>query len=90
MTGHDAAKGLPRHRNASRRIAVPVRWALSPLDFRAHVLTDGDQPLGVLMALCGAVLPMVVPEHEDPPGGRCPSCDEGRRAEVDSWGTVPQ
>lgn len=27
----------------------PVRWSLSPLDYRAHAIVEGDSPLGVLV-----------------------------------------
>jgi hypothetical protein len=26
------------------RVSGPLRWVLSPLDYRAHVLVDGDRP----------------------------------------------
>jgi hypothetical protein len=51
-----------------------VRWALSPLDFLAHALTDGQQPPDVLVSRCGQRLPRVIEEHADPPGAICLPC----------------
>lgn len=58
-----------------------VRWVLSPLDCRVHLLIPAaDLPWGVLKARCGAVLPTgVARRHERPPGGAhrtCPTCAE--------------
>jgi hypothetical protein len=37
------------------RVSGPLRWVLSPLDYRAHVLADGDQAVGGQGAVrCGA------------------------------------
>ena len=45
------------------------RQALSPLDFRAHAVTEYDNhPIGVLIAHCGHLLPMVVEVDAAPPG----------------------
>ena len=53
----------------------PLRWALSPLDFRAHAVTAlDDHPIGVLIARCGHRLPMVVELDSEPPGAPCPAC----------------
>ncbi len=50
-------------------------WALSPLDFRAHAVTEHDNhPIGVLIARCGHLLPMVVTIDPTPPGAPCPAC----------------
>lgn len=62
----------------------PVRWAVSPLDFDAHLLADGDQPLDVVKARCGQLLPMIVDEHEHPPGRVCPYCVLIARADLDA------
>ena len=52
-----------------------VGWALSPLDFRAHAVTEHDNhPIGVLIAQCGHLLPMVVEIDAAPPGRPCPAC----------------
>jgi len=52
-----------------------VGWALSPLDFRAHAVTEhGNHPIGVLIAHCGHLLPMVVEIDAAPPGRPCPGC----------------
>jgi len=52
-----------------------LRWALSPLDFRAHAVTElDDHPIGVLIARCGHRLPMVVELDAQPPGAPCPAC----------------
>ena len=71
----------PRPRPAPTRCPVnPVNppafgWALSPLDFRAHAVTEhGDHPIGVLIAHCGHRLPMVVQIDPAPPGAPCPAC----------------
>jgi hypothetical protein len=71
--------GLPEVRRAGpsllRRVSGPLRWVLSPLDYRAHVLVEGDQPVGVVAARCGAVLPVVFPVHDQPSGRPCPPCE---------------
>lgn len=78
----------PRHRPGPRSTAQPrpaptrcpvnraaVGWALSPLDFRAHAVTEHDNhPIGVLIAHCGHLLPMVVVIDTAPPGAPCPAC----------------
>lgn len=52
-----------------------LRWALSPLDFRAHAVTEiDDHPIGVLIARCGHRLPMVVEFDPEPPGAPCSTC----------------
>lgn len=46
-----------------------ARWALSPLDHRAHLLLpDGGHP-GVLAAYCGHLLPTVATVHDQPRPG---------------------
>lgn len=71
--------GLPQGRLADRsslqRAPGPLRWVLSPLDYRTHVLADGDQPAGVVKARCGAVLPVVFPVHDQPSDRPCPPCE---------------
>lgn len=86
MTHPDLPDQLPVQPNPPRRVTGPARWALSPLDYHAHVLTDGDQPLGVVKARCGALLPMVVTEHARPTGRKCPPCEVILRADLDAPG----
>jgi hypothetical protein len=85
MTDPDMPARPPAHPDPRGAVGAP-RWALSPLDYDAHVLADGDQPLGVLKARCGAVLPMVVPVHDHPPGRTCPPCELILRADLDAPG----
>lgn len=70
----DLPQGLQVQQNPPRPVAGPPRWALSPVDCQAHVLVDGDQPLGVVKAQCGALLPTAVAVHDHPRGRRCPPC----------------
>ena len=52
------------------------RWALSPLDHKAHLLLPEGGYSGVLAAYCGHLLPTVATVHDQPPDrGRCTSCD---------------
>jgi hypothetical protein len=53
-----------------------TRWAISPLDYTVHLLvSEGDQPLGVLQARCGHLLPTVVHQlDQPPPGSPCEDC----------------
>ena len=68
----------PRPRSAPKRCPVnpaALGWALSPLDFRAHAVIEHDNhPIGVLIACCGHLLPMVVTIDPTPPGAPCPAC----------------
>ena len=75
MTHSDLPERRPTDPNPPRRASRPLRWALSPLDYRAHVLADGDQPHGVVAARCGAVLPMIFPVQDQPSGRPCPACE---------------
>jgi len=76
--------GRPEVRRADsslpRRVLGSLRWVLSPLDYRMHVLVEGDQPGGVVAARCGAVLPVVFPVHDQPCGRPCPPCEVILRA----------
>jgi hypothetical protein len=56
-------------------VSGPLRWVLSSLDYRMHVLANGDQHMGVVKARCGAVLPVVFPVHDQPSGRPCPACE---------------
>jgi hypothetical protein len=80
--GRSAEPSLPR------RVSGPLRWVLSPLDYRAHVLADGDPSVGVVAARCGAVLPVVFPVHAQPSGRPCPPCEVILRVAVDVPGGV--
>ena len=75
MNSPDLPEGQPAHPSSPRRVSGPLRWVLSPLDYRAHVLVEGDQPRGVVAARCGAVLPVVFPVHAQPSGRPCPPCE---------------
>ncbi|MGH4022602.1 MAG: hypothetical protein ACRDT0_25875 [Pseudonocardiaceae bacterium] len=57
-------------------MSVPgVRWVLSPLDFRAHVLAEpADDPLGVWIARCGHGMPSAAGVDEAPRGTPCSAC----------------
>jgi hypothetical protein len=71
-----------------RGVSGPLRWVLSPLDYRAHVLVEGDQHVGVVAARCGAVLPVVFPVRDQPPGRPCPPCEVILRLDVAAPGRV--
>ncbi len=64
------------------RVSGLLRWVLSPLDYHAHVLADGDQAVGVVKARCGAVLPVVFPVRDRPSGRPCPACEVTLRVGV--------
>ncbi len=68
------------------RASGPLRWVLSPLDYRTHVLVDGDQAVGVVKARCGAVLPVVFPVRDGPSGRPCPPCEVTLRVGVGAAG----
>lgn len=51
-------------------------WAVFLLDFRVHVLAEGDFVGGVLAARCGHQLPTMVHQHDQPPPG--PPCEDCR------------
>jgi hypothetical protein len=68
------------------RVSGPLRWVLSPLDYRTHVLVDGDQAVGVVKARCGAVLPVVFPVRDGPSGRPCPPCEVTLRVGVGAAG----
>jgi hypothetical protein len=68
------------------RVSGPRRWVLSPLDYRTHVLVDGDHAVGVVKARCGAVLPVVFPVRDGPSGRPCPSCEVTLRVGVGAAG----
>jgi hypothetical protein len=84
----DLPEGRPVHPSAPRGVAGPLRWVLSPLDYLAHVLVEGDQPVGVVAARCGAVLPVVFPIRDQPSGRPCPSCEVILRLNVVAPGRV--
>jgi hypothetical protein len=86
MTPPGLSQGRPVDLSSLRRVSEPLRWVLSPLDYRMHVLVDGDQPRGVVKARCGAVLPVVFPVHDQPSGRPCPACEVSLGRYVDSSG----
>jgi hypothetical protein len=73
MTSADLLERRPA--DPPRRVSGTLRWVLSPLDYRTHVLAEGDQPVGVVAARCGAVLPVVFPVRDQPSGRPCPPCE---------------
>jgi hypothetical protein len=75
MTHAGLSQGRPADPSSLQRAPGPLRWVLSPLDYRTHVLADGDQAVGVVKARCGAVLPVVFPVHDQPTGRPCPPCE---------------
>jgi len=83
MSSPDLSGGRPA--DSPRRVSGP-QWVLSPLDYRAHVLADGDQPLGVVAARCGAVLPVVFPVRDQPSGRPCPPCEVILGVDLDAPG----
>ncbi len=75
-TGPAAALCLACLAGIDDALVSPARWAVSPYDCTAHLLSGGDQQRGRLAARCGAVLPSIAPVHHQPPGGRrCVQCD---------------
>lgn len=84
----DLPEGQPVHRSAPRGVSGSLRWVLSPLDYCAHVLAKSDQPVGVVAARCGAVLPVVFPVRDQPSGRPCPSCEVILRLDVVAAGRV--
>jgi hypothetical protein len=68
-------EGRPTGPNVPRRVSGPLRWVLSPLDYRTHVLAEGDPSVGVVAARCGAVLPVVFPVRDQPSSRVCPPCE---------------
>jgi hypothetical protein len=75
MTHPGVSEGRPAAPSSPREVSGPLWWVLSPLDYRAHVLAEGDQSRGVVKARCGAVLPVVFPVHAQPSGRPCPPCE---------------
>jgi hypothetical protein len=75
MTHAGLPQGRPADPSSLQRAPGPLRWALSPLDYRTHVLADGDQAVGVVKARCGAVLPVVFPVRDQPSDRPCPPCE---------------
>ena len=52
-----------------------ICWALSPLDYRAHVVTDGgDEPSGLVVARCGHRMPQAAVDGRFPRGPVCAAC----------------
>jgi hypothetical protein len=88
MTSPHPPERRPAHPSAPQRVSRPLRWVLSPLDYRAHALGEGNQPVGVVAARCGAVLPVVFPVRDQPSGRPCPSCEVILRLDVVAPGRV--
>ncbi|MGH3795439.1 MAG: hypothetical protein ACRDSP_11160 [Pseudonocardiaceae bacterium] len=60
--------------NPRRSDVRAPRWALSPLDYRAHAVDEyADHPWGVFIALCGHRL-LAGDLSDVPPGGLCVAC----------------
>lgn len=52
-----------------------MRWALSPLDYRAHAVTDATGgPPGGMVARCGHHLPVAAGLDEVPRAALCAGC----------------
>jgi hypothetical protein len=75
MSSPDLPERRPADPSSPQRVSGPLRWVLSPLDYHAHVLADGDQPQGVVAVRCGAVLPVVFSMRDQPSGRPCPPCE---------------
>lgn len=88
MSSPDLPAGRPAAPSSPGGVSGSLWWVLSPLDYRAHVLVEGDQPRGVVVARCGALLPVVFPVHAQPSGRPCPPCEVILRVAVDVPGTV--
>jgi len=71
----DLSERRPPDPSLPRGVSGPLRWVLSPLDYRTHVLVNGDEPRGVAKAGCGAVLPVVFPVRDQPSGRPCRPCE---------------
>lgn len=86
MTSPDLPAERPADPSAPRRVSGSPRWVLSPLDYHAHVLAEGDQHVGVVAARCGAALPVVFPVRYQPSGRPCPPCEVILRVDLDTPG----
>jgi hypothetical protein len=84
MTHPLLSERRPDDPRPTRGVSGSLRWVLSPLDYRTHVLIDGDQPVGVVKARCGAVLPVVFPVRDQPSDRSCPSCEVILRVDSDA------
>ena len=52
------------------------RWAVSPRDMRSHLLADdGRDPIGIVLAICGHIMPNSVDTGPQPTGTRCEACE---------------
>jgi hypothetical protein len=86
MTSPDLPEGRPAGPGAPRGVSGSLRWVLSPLDYRTHVLAEGDPAVGVVAARCGAVLPVVFPVRDQPSSRPCLSCEVVLRMDVVALG----
>ncbi len=71
-TGRSETRGCP----VTSALDPERRWALSPSDLRSHLLAEqGSAPRGMLMAICGQLMPDSVDTSPYPPTGlRYPTC----------------
>lgn len=59
------------------------RWALSPRDMHSHVLADnGRDPIGIVLAVCGHIMPNSVDTGPQPTSSRCEACEPHAVLEV--------
>jgi hypothetical protein len=56
-------------------VSRPAQWALSPLDFQAHLLLpESRHPKGVLKARCEHLLPLMVMRFAEFSARNCTDC----------------
>lgn len=56
-------------------VSAPRRWAQSPRDQRAHLLSKhSPEQIGVIVGVCGRVMLWSVPTSTQPTGPCCPTC----------------
>lgn len=88
MTSSDLPERPPADPKARRPATWRPRWTRSALDYQAQVMGDGDQPLDVVTARCGALLQMVVPEYNYPSDQKWPPCELILHADLDAPGQI--
>lgn len=71
-----AVTGVIRPARTVAGVNRMTRWVICPADGQTHSLAPvGDHPLRVLVARCGRLLPVGVPQHEQLPGWQlCVTC----------------
>ncbi|MGH3695722.1 MAG: hypothetical protein ACRDRX_17320 [Pseudonocardiaceae bacterium] len=63
------------HPHAWVVVGTPRRWAQCPHDLRAHLLAErGPDQIGILVGVCGRVMPWSTPTSTQPTGPRCLTC----------------